>query len=102
MPRGWSRDTARRMAELAARRLDDPAAAAERARRGAALCRSVLAGEPLPEPAAAALAPPASRVEVVACARCFTPVEGRPGSLCVDCIPERHDLSDRERPDRPP
>lgn len=83
-----SRELARIQADLAARAARTPQEAAERARRGRALVDAALRGEPVPD-ATAAPSPPRRPVQVVSCARCYGPYEGRPGGLCPNWMPAR-------------
>ena len=76
-------------ADLAARQARTRDEAIERTRRGAALVRAALAGEPAPvavEPPAETTATPVGPLWV-ACPTCYTPVWGRPGDHCPDHQP---------------
>jgi hypothetical protein len=77
--------------ELTVRRPFSPEHAAERAHRGAQLCRDVLAGVAAIGPSTPAqdttTAPP--RVEYVACAGCYKPICATPGERCPDCGDQR-------------
>ncbi len=74
-------------ADLAAREARTPDEAADRAHRGRALVDAALAGEaPAAVTEAVQPSPPAG-YEYVACAGCYRPVWGLPGSRCPACKP---------------
>ncbi|MBM0205056.1 hypothetical protein JNW90_19860 [Micromonospora sp. STR1s_5] len=73
-------------ADLAARQPRTPDEAIARTRRGRALVDAALAGEAPPEATDKAPSPPAG-YEYVACAGCYRPVWGLPGSRCPACQP---------------
>lgn len=89
------RDLDRIKLDLLRRRASSPEEAAERARRGAALARAALAAARAGSPPPAELDTPPEvtpaqpvrpvRVEWTTCARCYSPHEAPPGTVCERC-----------------
>lgn len=89
-----NQDVRRYLAERAQRQPRSAEHAAERAHRGAQLCRDILAGKPALERPAPAPADPPARVEFVACSGCYTPILAAPGSRCPACEPREPETPD--------